>query len=179
MNWNSPTDTGWFVKPAEDRTAIGIFDPSGVLRGELVPADGDEGSGHVGKITPESDADRYAPLLRKGKPVTFRLPDGTTGTLIDQKPKAMRRKNKLCEVVISGRRYLFVHSSGRKATAFRDGTALARLVRDRGWRASTVTRKNLVAADVLDECVLTVFDKIVTPGRTGAFDQVMTDLSNI
>ncbi|MCQ4121352.1 hypothetical protein [Rhodococcus tibetensis] len=99
--------------------------------------------------------------------------------MTDQKPKAMRRKNKRCEVVISDRTYLFAHSSGRKATALRDGIALARMVRGRWSRATTVTRKTLAATDALDECILTVFHKVVTPGRTGAFDQVMTDLSNI
>jgi len=48
------------------------------------------------------------------------------------------------------------------------------------WSArSTVARRTLTATDALDECVLTLFQKVVTPGRTGAFDQVLTDLSNI
>ncbi len=91
----------------------------------------------------------------------------------------MRRKNKLCEVDIAGRTYLFVHSSGRKATARRDGIALAHMERGRWSARSTVARRTLTATDALDECVLTLFQKVVTPGRTGAFDQVLTDLSNI
>ena len=109
----------------------------------------------------------------------FDCPTERSGTLIDQKPKAMRRKNKLCEVDIAGRTYLFVHSSGRKATARRDGIALAHMERGRWSGRSTVARRTLTATDALDECVLTLFQKVVTPGRTGAFDQVLTDLSNI
>ncbi|WP_237727075.1 hypothetical protein [Rhodococcus jostii] len=118
-------------------------------------------------------------VFRKGYPATLRLSDGTIGTVTDQKPNAMRRKNKRCDVMVAGRAYLFTHSSSRKATALRDGVALAHMVRGRWSQRSTVTRKSLAATDALDECVLTVFHKVVTPGRTGAFDQVISDLSNI
>lgn len=183
MTWNSsPTETGWFVKPAEEGLTIAIFDPSGTMRGELFPTPVDGIASPTGRRDRESSVvadDRTTLTLRKGHLATLRLPDGTIGTFLDQKPKAMRRKNKNCEVVISGRTYLFAHSSGRKATAQRDGILLAHMARGRWSRRSTVTRKTLSAADALDECVLTIFEKVVSPGRTGAFDQVVTDLSNI
>ncbi|MFE4498432.1 hypothetical protein ACFRFQ_01140 [Rhodococcus sp. NPDC056743] len=183
MTWNnSPTETGWFVKPSEEGSTIAIFDPSGIMRGELFPTPVDRIASSTGRRDRESSVvthDRTTHTLRKGHLATLRLPDGTIGTFLDQKPKAMRRKNKSCEVVISGRTYLFAHSSGRKASALRDGILLARMAR--GWwsRRKTVTRRTISAADALDECVLTIFEKVVSPGRTGAFDQVLTDLGNI
>ncbi len=167
MNWKYvPTETGWFVKVADKDSTITIFDPAGIMRGTLV-------------ATSVDGINSDTLTLRKGHLAALHLPDGTMGTFLDQKPKAMRRKNKRCEVVISGRTYLFAHSSGRKATASRDGIALARMERGRWSRRNTVTRKTLAVVDDLDECILTVFEKVVSPGRTGAFDQVLTDLSNI
>ncbi|MCE4265472.1 hypothetical protein [Rhodococcus globerulus] len=167
MNWNyTPTETGWFVKVAEEDSTITIFDPTGILRGELFP-------------TPVDGIERDTLTLRKGHPAVLRLPDGTIGTFLDQKPKAMRRRNKRCEVAIADRTYLFAHTSGRKATALRDGIPLARMERGRWSRRNTITRKSLAVVDALDECVLTIFEKVVTPGRTGAFDQVISDFSNI
>ncbi len=97
---------------------------------ELIPAS-DDGSESVAggrkRKSSTAEQDRSRLTFRKGRPASLRLSDGTIGTLIDQKPKAMRRKNKLCEVDIAGRTYLFVHSSGRKATARRDGIALAHM----------------------------------------------------
>ena len=182
MKWNTPTETGWFVNLAEGGSAVSIFDPSGNVQGELIPAS-DDGSESVAggrkRKSSTAEQDRSRLTFRKGRPASLRLSDGTIGTLIDQKPKAMRRKNKLCEVDIAGRTYLFVHSSGRKATARRNGIALAHMERGRWSGRSTVARRTLTATDALDECVLTLFQKVVTPGRTGAFDQVLTDLSNI
>ena len=183
MNWNSPTETGWFVKSSDDGLAVAILNPSGILWGELFPtpdAGIDGGPRRRGGDSPVADRDdRDTLVLRKGHPATLRLADGTIGTVTDQKPQAMRRKNKRCDVVIAGRTYLFTHSSSRRATALRDGIALAHMARGRWSRSNIVTRKTLAVTDALDEGVLTIFHKVISPGRTGAFDQVITDLSNI
>lgn len=182
MNWNSSTDTGWFVNLAEDGSAVTIFDPSGSVYGALFPTHTDEGDQTPGRRKRDSSRaarDRQALTFRKGHPATLRLSGGMTGTVTDQQPKAMRRKNKRCEVVISDRTYVFAHSSSRRATALRDGSALAHMARGRWSNRSTVTRKTVSVTDALDECVLTLFQKVVTPGRTGAFDQVISDLSSI
>lgn len=117
MKWNTPTETGWFVNLAEGGSAVSIFDPSGNVQGELIPAS-DDGSESVAggrkRKSSTAEQDRSRLTFRKGRPASLRLSDGTIGTLIDQKPKAMRRKNKLCEVDIAGRTYLFVHSSAER-----------------------------------------------------------------
>ncbi len=41
MKWNTPTETGWFVNLAEGGSAVSIFDPSGNVQGELIPASDD------------------------------------------------------------------------------------------------------------------------------------------
>ncbi|MDI9902370.1 hypothetical protein QM716_21170 [Rhodococcus sp. IEGM 1409] len=182
MNWNSSTEAGWSVNLAEDGSAIVIFDPSGSLYSKLFPTHTDESDRTPGSRKRESsvaDQDRQVLTFRKGHPATLHLADGTIGTVTDQKPGAMRRKNKRCEVAISGRTYTFAHSSSRRATALRDGIVLAHMARGRWSNRNTVTRKTVSVTDALDECVLTIFQKVVTPGRTGALDQVMTDLSNV
>lgn len=182
MNWDSSTEAGWFVKLAEDGSAVAIFDPAGSLYGNLSPTHPDEGDRTPGRRKPKSSvADRDRPVLtfRKGHPATLHLADGTIGTVTDQKRGAMRRKNKRCEVDISGRTYIFTHSSSRRATALRDRIALAHMARGRWSNRNNVTRKTVSLTDALDECVLTIFQKVVTPGRTGALDQVISDLSNI
>lgn len=179
-SWQSPTDTGWSVRIAADLAAVAIFDPSGALRGELFPAVGDEFATHFSSWKRETAAeriDRYGPALRKGVPALLRLPAGPTTEVLDGKRHASRRRYKGCEVSVVGRRYRLEHSSGRKATALRDGTALAKYVRARGLRATAVTRKPLSATDDIDECVLTLFQKVILPGREGAFSEAMSMLS--
>ena len=95
MKWNTPTETGWFVNLAEGGSAVSIFDPSGNVQGELIPAS-DDGSESVAggrkRKSSTAEQDRSRLTFRKGRPASLRLSDGTIGTLIDQKPKAMRRK---------------------------------------------------------------------------------------
>jgi hypothetical protein len=180
MKWKSPTDTGWSVQIAADLSSVAIFDPAGVLRGELFPASDSEFTGHFGSWKRESPAeriDRYGPALIKGKPATIQLPGVGAVSVSDGKLGAMRRRNKFCEVAVAGRRYRFEHSSGRKATALRDGTKLARYVRAHGLRSIDVSRKSFAATDQLDECVLTLFQKVILPGREGAFSEIMSALS--
>lgn len=180
MNWKSPTETGWSVRIAADLSSVAILDPAGMARAELFPAEGDEFIAHFGRLKRETIAeriDRFGPALIKGKPATLRFPDGTAVSVLDEKRHGMRRKNKLCEVAVAGRHYRFEHSSGRKAAARRDGNELARYVRARGLRAIEVSRKSLSATDDIDECVLTLFQKVILPGREGAFGEIMSALS--
>ncbi|NRI64346.1 hypothetical protein FEZ60_02120 [Rhodococcus sp. MS16] len=180
MNWKSPTETGWSVRIAADLSSVAIFDPAGIVRAELFPAQGDEFNAHFGRLKRETIAeriDRFGPALIKGKPATLRFPDGTAVSVSDEKRHGMRRRNKLCEVAVAGRHYRFEHSSGRKAAARRDGIELARYVRARGLRAIEVSRKSLSATDDIDECVLTLFQKVILPGREGAFGEIMSALS--
>ncbi|WP_024794498.1 hypothetical protein [Tomitella biformata] len=179
-SWQRRTDTGWSVRIAPDLAAVAIFDPAGALRGELFPAEGEEFAAHFSRLNRETAAeaiDRYGPALTKGVPALLRLPDGTSAEVLDGKRDASRRKNKLCEVSIVGRRYRLEHSSGRKATALRDGTALAKYARARGLRATAVSRRALSATDEIDECVLTLFQKVILPGREGAFAEALSVLS--
>lgn len=180
MTWQTPTDTGWSVRIAADLSAVAILDSAGVLRGELLPGAGDEFEAHFSSWKRETIAERihrYGPALRKGVPAVLRFPDGASVTILDGRRNAMRRKNKLCEVVVVGRGYRFEHSSARRATALRDGTVLAEYVRARGLRPTGVLRRSLSATDDTDECVLAIFQKVILPGREGAFGEAMSALS--
>lgn len=180
MKWKNPTDTGWFVRLTDAHTTVAIFDPSETLRGELIPASGDDFSSHFSRMRKESLAariDRYGPALTKARPATLRLSDGSIGTVLDQKPQAMTRANKACDISIAGRAYCLAHTSGRKATATRDGVPLTRLIRGHRLRAIDVRRKNSTTTDELDECILTLFHKVILPGREGALSELMSYIS--
>lgn len=177
MNWKTPTATGWSVRIAEDLSAVAIFDPAGVLRGELLPAEGDAFEAHFRSWKKESQIERYGPALRKGEPASLRLPDGSSVPVLDQIRHASRRRNKLCELTLAGRHYRLEHSSGRKAAALRDGVMLAKFTRARGLRSISVSRRSLAATTGIDELALTLFEKVILPGREGAFSEAMSALS--
>jgi hypothetical protein len=67
------------------------------MRGELFPTPVDGIASSTGRQDRESSVvadDRTTLTLRKGHLAALRLPDGTIGTFLDQKPKAMRRKKR-------------------------------------------------------------------------------------
>ncbi|OUS96827.1 hypothetical protein [Rhodococcus sp. NCIMB 12038] len=110
---------------------------------------------------------------------TLRPGPGDEFTATDQMAGRMRRKYKRVEVTLPGRAYTLRHTSGRKATAERDGTPLAELVRGRGLRSVGVTRITHAHTDHLDELILTVFEKVIVPGRSGAIDEFVSSLSGV
>ncbi|MGW5146835.1 hypothetical protein [Rhodococcus koreensis] len=182
MSWNQPTITGWTARISDDLSSVTLIDPSHIARATLRPRPGDEFTAHFSRFTRESVAeriDRYGAALRKGVPASLELADGTTGAVTDQMAGRMRRKYKRAEVTLPGRAYTLRHTSGRKATAERDGALIAELVRGRGLRSVSVTRTTHARTDHLDELILTLFEKVVVPGRSGAVDEFVSSLSGV
>ncbi|MFC9361960.1 hypothetical protein ACFTZB_35970 [Rhodococcus sp. NPDC057014] len=182
MSWNQPTITGWTARIDGDLSSVALIDPSHLTRATLRPGPGDEFTAHFSRLARESLAeriDRYGAALRKGVPASLELADGTTGAVTDQLAGRMRRKYKRAEVALSGRAYTLRHTSGRKATAERDGAPLAELVRGRGLRSISVTRTTHAHTDHLDEVILTLFEKVIVPGRSGAIDEFVSSLSGV
>ncbi|MEN0138546.1 MAG: hypothetical protein AAGC80_25560 [Rhodococcus sp. (in: high G+C Gram-positive bacteria)] len=182
MSWKQATNTGWTVRINDDLSSVALIDPSYITRATLRPGPGDEFTAHFSRLAREplsERIDRYGAALRKGVPASLELADGTSGAVTDQMPGKMRRKHKSAEVILPGRIYRLRHTSGRKASAQRDGAPLADLVRGRGLRSISVTRTTQAPTDHLDELVLTLFEKVIVPGRTGAIDEFVSSISGV
>ena len=89
-----------------------------------------------------------------------------------------RRREKTGRALVHGRRYAFLHTGGQGADAMRDSTQIASFVKH-GFRPHDghVSRHDHCVLDESDELILTIFEKLLRPGRPGAVADALTDLS--
>ncbi|MGK5531895.1 hypothetical protein [Streptomyces sp. URMC 129] len=179
--WRRPTRAGWRIETDETRTRVDVIDPDGQVRASVPIRPVPHFTGWFAKrqnavMSRAFEAD--GPSLPTGgpSPVTLR-PHGQEAFVSDGAVSG-RRRDKAGSALVHGRRYAFVHTGGKSADALRDGTRIASFVKHGfGPRNGHVSRDDHGPLDETDELVLTVFEKLLRPGRPGAVSTLATDLT--
>lgn len=179
MVWREPTDTGWRVEASADIAEVRVLDPGGIVQGTLQvpprPVFTGRFAKRQNKVTTAA-FERNGPRLVTGRPVELTLPEGGGATVQDGANAATRRAKKGGTAALRGRDYRLRHVFGRKARVLRDGTEIAVLKRRGGLRSLRVARSSTAATDLTDELVLTIFEKVIKPGRSGACSEIVSAL---
>ena len=178
--WRAPTDTGWQILADPQQSEVTVVDANGAWQGRFPMQPLEVFTGRFAQRQNATTQDAFA---RSGprlgwNPVTLTLPDGTSGHVQGSRSAGNRRKNKSAHVTIRGRSYTLNHLTKARAEVIRDGVVLGTLERH-GVRSddARVSRQLRQATDTTDELVLTIFEKVVKPGRPGAIDDFFSFLS--
>ncbi|MEV4330901.1 hypothetical protein AB0K02_10195 [Streptomyces sp. NPDC049597] len=161
--WRRPTRSGWRIEADEARTRVDVIDHAGRVHGSVATAPVEQ-SGGLGPSLPGSER---APIALE--------PHDEQAFVSDGKGHGHRRRKKTGHALVHGRRYAFVHTGSSRADAMRDGTRIASFRRRRG----TVSRDEHGVLDETDELVLTVFEKLLKPGRPGAVSDFFDGLTSL
>lgn len=114
--------------------------------------------------------------VEQGATTPMHLPDGTV-SIVNGMKAAMRRSKHNGHAVVRGRRYEFVHESGRRSGLLRDGRRIADLRRTgfRTIKPVAVTVRSEI--DRTDQLMIVVAQQCIRAGRDGAISAVLDGLS--
>ncbi|NWF27339.1 hypothetical protein HW130_13835 [Streptomyces sp. PKU-EA00015] len=179
--WRRPTRGGWRVDVDETRTRADVIDPSGQVRASVAIEPVPHFTGWFAKrqnaVTSRA-FETNGPSLpaRTPTPVTLRPHDEQA--FVSDGTHSGRRREKAGRALVHGRSYAFLHTGGQSADAVRDGTRIASFAKH-GFRPHDghVSRDDHHVLDETDELVMTLFEKLLRPGRPGAVSDILTDLT--
>ncbi|WP_326595544.1 hypothetical protein [Streptomyces sp. NBC_01803] len=179
--WRRPTRTGWRVEADEARTRVDVIDPAGRVRASVAIEPVQHFTGWFAK---RQNAVMSRAFEENGPSLLAREPAGITLDPHDQQAFVSdgtvngRRREKAGRALVRGRHYAFLHTGGKTADAMRDGARIASFVKHGfGPQAGHVSRDDHRSLDETDELVLTIFEKLLRPGRPGAVSEILTDLA--
>ncbi|WP_159041684.1 hypothetical protein [Streptomyces aureus] len=179
--WRRPTRSGWRIDVDDARTRADVIDSVGSVRASVPIAPVQHFTGWFAKrqnavMSRAFEAD--GPSLPSRGPSAISLRPHDPGAFVSDGDADGRRREKTGRAAAHGRSYTFLHTDGRSADAMRDGARIASFVKHGfGPRDGHVRRDDHLPLDETDELVLTVFEKLLRPGRPGAVSDVLTDLS--
>jgi hypothetical protein len=178
--WRRPTRSGWRIEADEARTRADVIDPAGRVQASVATKPVQHFTGRFAKRQNAFTSRAFetsGPSLpaREPSPITLRPHDQQA--FVSDGAANGRRREKAGRAMVYGRSYTFLHTGGKRADAMRDGTRIASFVRH-GFRHhhSHVSRDDHCVLDETDELVLTIFEKLLRPGRPGAFSDFLTAL---
>ncbi|WP_051819882.1 hypothetical protein [Streptomyces flavochromogenes] len=179
--WRRPTRSGWRIDVDDARTRADVIDAVGSVRASVPIEPVQHFTGWFAKrqnavMGRAFEAD--GPSLPSRGPSAISLSPHDPAAFVSDGAADGRRREKTGRAAVHGRSYTFLHTDGRSADAIRDGARIASFVAH-GFRPRDghVSRDDHLPLDETDELVLTVFEKLLRPGRPGAVSDVLTDLS--
>ncbi|MFI1361131.1 hypothetical protein ACH4TV_47380 [Streptomyces sp. NPDC020898] len=179
--WRRPTRGGWRVEAGEARTHVDVIDPSGRVRACVATEPVQNFTGWFAKrqnAVMSRAFETNGPSLPAREPIRITLHPPDEQAFVSDGAAGGRRQEKTGRALVYGRRYAFLHTGGQRADAMRDSIRIASFVKH-GFRPHDghVSRDDHCVLDETDELVLTVFEKLLRPGRPGALSDALTDLS--
>ncbi|WP_406054567.1 hypothetical protein OG462_04240 [Streptomyces sp. NBC_01077] len=179
--WRRPTRSGWRIDVDEARTRADVIDAAGSVRASVPIEPVQHFTGWFAKrqnavMSRAFEAD--GPSLPAREPNAVSLRPHDPRAFVSDGAVDGRRREKTGRALVHGRSYTFLHTDGQRADAMRDGVRIASFVKH-GFRPQdgSVSRDDHLPLDETDELVLTVFEKLLRPGRPGAVSDLLTDLS--
>ncbi|MDL5199263.1 hypothetical protein [Streptomyces sp. ALI-76-A] len=180
--WRRPTRSGWRVEADEARTRVDVIDAAGQVRASVAT---EPVQSFTGRFAERMNADKSRAFETNGpslpaparEPAPLSLRSHDDQAFVSDGAASGRRREKTGRALVHGRRYSFLHTGGKRAEALRDGTRIASF-RKHGSRPHNghVTRTDHGVLDETDELVLTVFEKLLRPGRPGAVSDAFASL---
>ncbi|MFF8955625.1 hypothetical protein [Streptomyces sp. NPDC014894] len=179
--WRRPTHGGWRVEADEARTRVEVIDPAGRVRATVATEPVQHFTGWFAKRQNAVVARSFetnGPSLPSRRPVPIMLHPHDERAFVSDGSADGRRRDKTGRALVHGRGYELLHTGGQRAEATRDGTRIASFVKH-GLRAheGDVDRDDHGTLDDTDELILTLFEKLLRPGRPGAVSDALTGLS--
>ncbi|WP_217242209.1 hypothetical protein [Streptomyces sp. AC555_RSS877] len=179
--WRRPTRGGWRIEADEARTGVNVVDPAGRVRAYVATEPVQHFTGWFAKrqnAVMSRAFETNGPSLPAREPSQITLRPHDQQAFVSNGTTNGRRREKAGRALVYGRRYAFLHTGGQGADAMRDGIRIASFVKH-GFRPQDghVSRDDHCALDEIDELVLTIFEKLLRPGRPGAVSDVLTDSS--
>jgi hypothetical protein len=179
--WRRPTRGGWRIEADEARTRVDVVDPAGRVRASVATEPVQHFTGWFAKrqnAVMSRAFETNGPSLPAREPTRITLHPHDEQAFVSDGAANGRRREKTGRALVYGRRYAFHHTGGQGADAMRESTRIASFVK-RGFRPhdGDVSRDDHCVLDEIDELVLTIFEKLLRPGRPGAVSDVLTDLS--
>ncbi|MFG2840754.1 hypothetical protein ACGFYE_37775 [Streptomyces zaomyceticus] len=179
--WRRPTRSGWRIDVDDARTRADVIDALGSVRASVPIEPVQHFTGWFAKrqnaVTIRA-FEAAGPSLPTREPSAISLRPADPQAFVSDGAVGGRRGEKNGRATVRGRSYTFVHTGGQSADAMRDGVRIASFVKH-GFRPQdgSVSRDDHLSLDETDELVLTVFEKLLRPGRPGAVSDLLTDLS--
>ncbi|MEN8656157.1 hypothetical protein ABCR94_37705 [Streptomyces sp. 21So2-11] len=180
--WRRPTRGGWRIQADEARTRVDVMDPAGRVRASVATEPVQHFTGWFAR---RMNADKSRAFETNGPSLSAPAREPTPITLSPHDEQALvsdgiangRHREKTGRALVHGRHYAFLHTRGKRAEAMRDGTRIASFVKH-GFRLHNghVSREDHGVLDETDELVLTIFEKLLRPGRPGAISDNLTSI---
>ncbi|MGW0333205.1 hypothetical protein ACWD0J_15255 [Streptomyces sp. NPDC003011] len=180
--WRQPTRSGWRVEADEARTRVDVIDPAGRVHASVAT---EPVQSFTGRFASRMNADKSRAFETNGpslpaparEPTPISLRPHDEHAFVSDGAASGRRRDKTGRALVRGRHYSFLHTGGKRAEAVRDGTRIASF-RRHGSRPHIghVIRADHHVLDETDELVLTVFEKLLRPGRPGAVSDAFASL---
>jgi hypothetical protein len=179
--WRRPTCGGWRIEADETRTRVDVLDPTGQIRASVATKPVQHFTGWFAKrqnaVTSRA-FETNGPSLPPREPTPIALRPQDQQAFVSDGTANGRRREKAGRAFVYGRRYVFLHTGGQRADTMRDGVRIASFVKQGlGPHNGNVSRDHHCVLDETDELVLTIFEKLLRPGRPGAVSDALTDLS--